>query len=65
MSYASQSSVLNQRSLYRNVFRTVPSSLGVADVIITLFAEYGWDRIVMVTQLEREFEAVSCENLFN
>ena len=63
MSYASQSSVLNQRSLYRDVFRTVPSSLGIADVIFALFAEYKWKRMVTVTQQESEFEAVSCKKI--
>ncbi|XP_003384356.1 PREDICTED: gamma-aminobutyric acid type B receptor subunit 2-like [Amphimedon queenslandica] len=59
MSYASQSSVLNQRSLYRNVFRTVPSSLGIADIVVALFAEYNWNKIVTVTQQESEFEAIA------
>ena len=60
MSYGSQSPALSSRYNYPNFFRTVPSSLGVVNVIIGLMNTYGWRKLYIIDQFEEpEFGTVS------
>jgi gamma-aminobutyric acid type B receptor len=61
MSYASQSPLLSSRSQFPRFFRTVPSSIGVVDIITNFMKYYNWTQLNIINQLEPEFEQVTDE----
>ena len=58
MSYASLTPVLSDRDSYPNLFSTIPSVMTYKSVIQGLMNTYGWKRLVVVSQLENEFDLV-------
>ena len=58
ISYASSSSVLNDRSVYPTLFRTVPSDEVLAPALATLMNYYGWRKVAILTEKKPQFEKV-------
>ena len=58
ISYASSSSVLNDRSVYPTLFRTVPSDEALAPALATLMNYYGWRKVAILTEKKPQFEKV-------
>ena len=55
ISYASGSSVLNNRTRYPSFFRTVPSDELLAPALATLMNFYGWKQVAIVTEQADQF----------
>ena len=55
ISYASTSSALSDRSVYANLFRTVPSDEPMAPALATLMQYYGWRQLSILTEGEPQF----------
>lgn len=59
MSYASQAPDLIIRDSYPNFYRTVPSAVEYQDVVMGIMNLYDWTRLVIISQLEIEFNLVT------
>ncbi len=59
MTYSSLTPVISDRTAYPNLFSTIPSALSYQIVINGTMNYYGWNRLVVVSQLENEFDLVS------
>ena len=60
ISYASTSVALSNRSLYPNLFRTVPSDESLAPALATVMQYYGWRTLSILTEQETQFTEVTC-----
>ena len=58
ISYASTSVALSDRSMYPNVFRTVPSDESLAPALATVMQYYGWTTLSILTEQETQFTEV-------
>ena len=58
ISYASTSAALSDRSVYPNLFRTVPSDESLAPALATLMNYYGWRTLSILTEQEPQFTTV-------
>ena len=58
ISYASTSVALSDRSMYPNLFRTVPSDESLAPALTTVMQYYGWRTLSILTEQETQFTAV-------
>ena len=61
MTYASLTPLITYRSAYPNLFSTLPSALTYINVIEGLMNTYEWQKLVVVSQLENEFDLVSMQ----
>ena len=59
ISYASTSAALSDRSVYPNLFRTVPSDEPLAPALATVMQYYGWRTLSILTEQESQFIHVS------
>ena len=59
ISYASTSAALSDRSMYPNLFRTVPSDESLAPALPTVMQYYGWRTLSILTEQESQFIQVS------
>ena len=59
ISYASTSAALGNRSVYPNLFRTVPSDESLAPALATVMQYYGWRTLSILTEQESQFVQVS------
>ena len=59
ISYASTSATLSDRSVYPNLFRTVPSDEPLAPALATVMQYYGWRTLSILTEQESQFIHVS------
>ena len=55
ISYASTSAALNDRSVYPNLFRTVPSDESLAPALATVMRYYGWRTLSILTEQQSQF----------
>ena len=58
ISYASTSAALSDRSVYPNLFRTVPSDESLAPALATVMQYYGWRTLCILTEQEAQFTMV-------
>ena len=58
ISYASTSATLSDRSVYPNLFRTVPSDEPMAPALATVMQYYGWRQLSILTEEEQQFLTV-------
>ena len=58
VSYASTSVALSDRSVYPNLFRTVPSDESLAPALATVMRYYGWRTLSILTEQETQFMQV-------
>ena len=58
ISYASTSAALSDRSVYPNLFRTVPSDESLAPALATVMQYYGWRTLSILTEQQAQFTAV-------
>ena len=54
ISYASTSVVLSNRTMYRSLFRTVPSDELLSAALVSTMKYYGWRQLAVVTEEEEE-----------
>ena len=59
ISYASTSAALSDRSVYPNLFRTVPSDEPLAPALATVMQYYGWRTLSILTEQQTQFIHVS------
>jgi ABC-type branched-subunit amino acid transport system substrate-binding protein len=55
ISYASTSAALSDRSVYPNLFRTVPSDEPLASALATVMQYYGWRTLSILIEQESQF----------
>ena len=58
ISYASTSAALSNRSVYPNLFRTVPSDEPLTPALATVMQYYGWRTLSILTEQQIQFTAV-------
>ena len=58
ISYASTSVALSDRSMYPNVFRTVPSDESLAPALATVMQYFGWRTLSILTEQQTQFTEV-------
>ena len=58
ISYASTSAALSDRSVYPNLFRTVPSDEPLAPALATVMQYYGWRTLSILTEQQTQFTEV-------
>ena len=58
ISYASTSVALSNKSVYPNLFRTVPSDESLAPALATVMQYYGWKTLSILTEQETQFTEV-------
>ena len=58
ISYASTSVALSDRSVYPNLFRTVPSDESLAPALATVMQYYGWRTLSILTEQQTQFVQV-------
>ena len=61
MSFSSSVDVLNDRSRFTNFWRTHPSEGNLANVVLAILKEYGWNNTKIITQNDGLFIDVSAE----
>ena len=58
MAFAAAASVLNNRDLFRNFYRTLPSFQLNAATMAQLMRQFGWQQMALITQDESLFSVV-------
>ena len=58
ISYASTSAALSDRSVYPNLFRTIPSDEPLAPALATVMQYYGWRTLSILTEQQTQFTTV-------
>ena len=64
ISYASSSSVLNDKSVYPSFFRTAPSDDLLAPALAILVNYYGWRQVAILTETSPQFLEVCISKYF-
>lgn len=59
ISFASSSTILNDRSRFKSLFRTLPCYVYVAPTLAVLMREFNWKQMAMISDDTRTFRRVS------
>ena len=59
IAYSSSAITLSNRQKFVNFFRTYPSDVSFGPAMVSLLQYYGWNQIVIITEEQNLFTAVS------